>query len=47
MIRRLGSVFHLAQTLMHIVGRLADRLRKQFIRHKVRAGAGGKITAVL
>ena len=43
MIRRLGAVFHLAETLMYILCRLMDRLCEQLIGHKMRAGTGCQV----
>ena len=46
MIRRLGTVLHLAQTLMHTFRRLVYGLGKQLIGHKMGTGAGGQKAAV-
>ena len=37
MIRRLRAVFHLAETLMDIAGRLADGLGEQLVIHEMGA----------
>ena len=46
MIRRLRAVFHLAETLMDIAGRLADGLGEQLVIHEMGAGAGGQIASI-
>ena len=47
MIRCLGTIFHLAETHMDTFCRLTEHLRKELIAHKVRAGTGSQITAIL
>ena len=47
MISGLGPVFHLAQTLVDVPCGLPDGLCKELRGHKVGAGAGGQIAAVL
>ncbi len=46
MIWSLGPIFYLAQTFMHISGRLPDGLGKKLVIHKMGAGTGSKETAV-
>lgn len=47
MIWSLRPKLDLTQPFMHIMRRLVYRLGKQFIRHKVGTGAGGKIAPIL
>ena len=46
MIRCLGAVFHLAQSLVDVGSGFTDGLGEQFRIHEVGAGAGGKVAAV-
>lgn len=47
MIRSLCPEFHLAQSLVHVTGRLPDRFCKQLISHEMGAGTSSKEAAVL
>ena len=46
MIRCLGAVFYLAQSLVDVGSGFTDGLGEQFRIHEVGAGAGGKVAAV-
>ena len=43
----LGPVFHLAETLVGAGGGFADGFREELRGHKMGAGAGGQVAAVL
>ncbi len=46
MIGGLGAVFDLTEPFVGAGGRFADRFGKKLRLHKMRAGAGGEVTAV-
>ena len=46
MIRRLGAEFYLAETFVGASGGFADGFCKEFLRHEMGTGTGGKVAAV-